>query len=73
MSSDVYACASWRVLDLLDPVELFHAKRIDTLIDANRRAGSTTRGNWVSCRVGLQLDVLVVLHDILLYVIVATR
>ena len=70
-SLDVYTCASRRVLDLLNPVKLFHAQCIDTLIDADRRAGAAARSNRVPCRVGLQLDVFVILHDVLLYVVVA--
>mmetsp|Transcript_28671 Transcript_28671/g.33691 ORF Transcript_28671/g.33691 Transcript_28671/m.33691 type:complete len:98 (+) Transcript_28671:26-319(+) len=47
ISSNVNSCASRRVLDFLDPVKFFHAKSVDTLIDADSGAGATTGSDGV--------------------------
>ena len=62
------------MFDILHPVELLHPQRVNRLIHAHRARGATTRRNRIPRRILLQLNILMVLHNVfhdLILVVVA--
>ena len=62
---------SWSNVNIFYIIKFIKLQCVDTLINANYWWGTSAGANWISCWIGLELDIFMVLDDVLLNVVIS--